>query len=122
MKGASITVVRRTPKTVTVGNVQQIVHDRFGNVEYTTKNETVNDVLISPGATSDMEASRPEGVTVAYTLHFPKTYTGTLEGCDVILPAPWAGTYHIIGDPREYMDENTPTRWHMPVEVEAAHG
>jgi len=83
---------------------------------------TVDDVLIAPGATESLEASRPEGVQVAYTLHFPKTFSGTLEGCEVVLPAPWAGTYRVIGCPSPYMDENTPTRWHMPVEVEAAHG
>lgn len=97
--------------------------DRFGNyVPGTPTTETVDDVLVSPGATSDLEASRPEGVQVAYTLHFPKSYTGNLEGCTVTLPEPWAGDYRVIGDPRAYIDDNTPTRWHMPVEVERAHG
>ena len=104
--------------------------DRLGNTVYTYSPvgstgadvETVDNVLVAPGATSDMEASRPEGVTVAYTLHFPKAYSGALEGCMVTLPAPWAGDYMVVGDPRQYMDENTPTEWHLPVEVEAAHG
>lgn len=97
--------------------------DRFGNATYMDgTQESVDDVLIAPGATEDLEASRPEGVTVAYSLHFPKTYAGTLEGCDVILPSPWAGRYRVIGNPKPYMDANTPTRWHLPVEVEVAHG
>lgn len=102
--------------------------DRFGNVIWTygptgaTGSETVGNVLVSPGATDDLEASRPEGVKVEYTLHFPKTYTGTLEGCIVSLPSPWSGDYRVIGDPRPYIDANTPTKWHLPVEVEAAHG
>lgn len=113
MRGVSVTVVR--PELVDI--------DRFGNaVIRSTGTETVDDVIIAPGATADMEASRPEGVTVAFTLHFPKGYSESLEGCEVILPAPWAGTYRVIGNPRPYMDANTPTRWHMPVEVEAAHG
>lgn len=113
MRGATVTV---TPRVM--GEP-----DRFGNSSITDGEPVqVPDVLIAPGATSDLEASRPEGVTVAYTLHFPKTYTGPLEGAKVTLPAPWAGTYRVIGDPRPYMDANTPTRWHMPVEVEAAHG
>ena len=37
--------------------------------------------VVCPGATSDMDATRPEGVTVSYTLHFPKTYAGSLRGC-----------------------------------------
>ena len=111
--GTSVKVLRPGASTV----------DRFNNnVKPTYNEETVDNVLIAPGATDDLQASRPEGVTVAYSLHFPKTYTGSLEGCKVELPAPWSGVYRVIGDPREYMNTNTPTNWHMPVEVEVAHG
>lgn len=97
--------------------------DRLGNpVKGEPERQTVGNVLVSPGATSDMEAARPDGTVVAYTLHFPKTYTGSLRNCEVELPAPWEGTYRVIGDPREYIDANTPTNWHMPVEVEDANG
>ena len=96
--------------------------DRFGNVIHTWQTFTVSDVLVEPGATADLEASRPEGVVVAYTLHLPKTFAGSLEGCLVELPQPWSGQYRVVGNPGAYMDENTPTRWHMPVEVEVAHG
>ena len=113
MKGISVTVLRPSAATL----------DRFGNeVPGEPTRETVADVLIGPGATSDLEASRPEGVQVAYTLHFPKSYTDSLEGCEIELPAPWQGVYRVIGNPGRYMDANTPTRWNMPVEVEAAHG
>lgn len=97
--------------------------DRLGNeVPSEPSEEAVEDVLVSPGATKDLEAARPEGVTVAYTLHFPKTYQNDLEGCLVQLPGPWLGTYRVVGKPGPYIGANTPTRWHMPVEVEAAHG
>lgn len=113
IRGASVTVVAPNYDG----------YDRFGNPMPTTPTETtVDNVLVSPGATNDLEASRPEGVTVAYTLHFPRTFADSLEGCEITLPAPWTGTYRVIGDPRPYMDENTPTAWHMPVEVEACHG
>ena len=96
---------------------------RFGNANETMSTwETVANVLVSPGATDDLEASRPKGVEVAYTLHFPKGYDTVLEGAIVELPAPWAGVYRVVGDPRPYMDANCPTPWHLPVEVEAAHG
>ena len=96
--------------------------DRFVNVVYTSTKTTVDNVLIVPGATADLEASRPEGVTVAYTLHFPKSFTGSLEGAEIELPAPYGGRYSVIGVSAPYMDANTPTPWHMPVEVQAAHG
>ena len=112
IKGASVIV--HAPITGAV--------DRFGNAIETWTQATVDDVLISPGATADLEASRPEGVTVAYSLHFPKTFTASLEGCLIELLAPYSGTYRVVGNPGAYMDENTPTRWHIPVEVEFAHG
>ena len=113
IRGVSVTVSRPTAGENA---------DRFGNAVYTYSDETVGNVLVSPGATSELDASRPEGVQVAYTLHFPKTYSKTLEGCRVSLPAPWAGTYRVIGDPRPYIDADTPTQWHTPVEVVRAHG
>lgn len=108
--------------TVTVYTPYQTGTDRFNNVVYGLTGADVSDVLIAPGATDELEASRPEGVSVAYTLHFPKTYMQSLEGCEVELHAPYSGTYRVIGNPQPYMDANTPTRWHMPVEIEAAHG
>ena len=113
ISGTTVTVLRPTVTGT----------DRFNAPTYgAPTSETVDNVLIAPGATADLDASRPEGVTVAFTLHFPKGYNASLEGCSVALPAPWAGTYRVVGNPRPYMDENTPTPWHMPVEVEEAHG
>ena len=108
--------------TVTVNSPYVEGTDRFNNVVYGMTGAEVDNVLVVPGATELLEASRPEGVDVAYTLHFPKTFTGSLEGCSVTLPDPWAGTYRVIGKPSPYIDANTPTPWHMPVEIEAAHG
>lgn len=97
--------------------------DRFGNeVDDGFVEESVEGVLVSPGGTADMEAARPDGATVSLTLHFPKSYSGSLEGCSMRLPDPWAGTYRVVGNPLPYIDGNTPGRWNRPVEVEAAHG
>ena len=113
IKGRAVTV--RTPNAWEV--------DRYNNRIPTGYSEaTIGNVLISPGATAELEASRPQGVTVAYTLHFPKSFSGNLEGCLIDLPAPYTGSYRVIGKPTPYMDENTPTAWNMPVEVAAAHG
>jgi hypothetical protein len=108
--------------SVTVRSFVQTGVDRFNNPVVMPIEQTVDNVLIAPGATQDLEASRPEGVSVAYTLHFPKAWTDSLEGCEIDLPAPYSGTYRVIGNPGAYMDANTPTAWHMPVEIEAAHG
>ena len=110
-------------QTVTVVAPNATGTDRFGEPTFGKPTETeVSNVLVVPGATLDLEAARPDGVTVALTLHFPKTYSGDLRGCEVVLTGQYAGTYRIVGEPYPYMDENTPTPWNRPVEVEAAHG
>lgn len=83
--------------------------------------ETVSDVLVAPGPRADIaDAMRPEGTVVAWNLHFPKTYTGSLRGARVRVrggaPCP------VVGDPQPYTLENTPTKWHLPVEVSRADG
>ena len=75
--------------------------------------------VVCPGATSGMGATRPEGVTVAYTLHFPKTYAGSLRGCSVEV----RGTrYDVVGDPQRTTDAATPGPWNLAVEVTSADG
>lgn len=97
--------------------------DRFGNSTATYgKSVTVHNVLVAPGAAQSLEVARPEGVKVALTLHFPKSHTTSLEGCKITLPAPWTGTYRVIGNPQPFIDANIPGDWHMPVEVEGIHG
>lgn len=113
ISGVTVTVLR--PNTSGV--------DRFNNpIAAEPPRETVSNVLVVPGATEDLAASRPEGVSVAYTLHFPKSYTSDLEGCSVELPQPWSGVYAVVGKPGRYILKNTPTAWDMAVEVGAAHG
>lgn len=75
--------------------------------------------VVCPGATSDTDATRPEGVTVAYTLHFPKTYAGSLRGCSVEV----RGTrYDVVGDPQRTTAAATPGPWNLAVEVTRADG
>lgn len=76
-------------------------------------------VVVAPGATADLGASRPEGVTVSFTLHFPKSYAESLRGCRVRVRG---GEYRVIGDPWPYTPENTPGAYNRPAEVEAVHG
>lgn len=81
--------------------------------------ETVDGVLVTPGATADLDASRPDGVRVAYTVHFPKGYGKSLRGCSVVIGGEIC---RIIGDPRPYMADGTPGPWSMAAEVEAVDG
>ena len=110
-------------RTVIVYTPSEFETDRYNNQVVTAYEQTtVSNVLISPGATTELEASRPEGVSVSFTLHFPKSFSGNLEGCLIELPYPYTGKYRVIGNPLPYQSENTPTLWHLPCEVTVANG
>ena len=70
-------------------------------------------------AREDLDASRPEGVTVAYTLCFPKTYAGELKGCAVEVRGE---RFRVVGDPQRYTEANTPGTWNLTVEVTRTDG
>lgn len=77
------------------------------------------DVLVCPGSASELDATRPNGVEVTYTLHFPKTWTESLRDCSVAVRGE---TYRVIGDPKPYTAANTPGEWYLPVEVTRTDG
>lgn len=109
--GETVVVERRTQVGVDPGN----------NAVFEWAPESVDDVLVAPGARADVvESVRPAGVDVRYTLHFPKGYPATLRGARVRVRGqePLA----VVGDPDHYIAANTPTRWSMPVEVGRVDG
>lgn len=109
IQGETVTVVRREAERDELGEPSA---ERVGR-------ETVQNVVVAPGPTSDLDASRPEGVTVSYTLCFPKTYDGELRGCTVEV----RGTgYAVVGDPQRCAPENTPGDWNLTAEVTRADG
>lgn len=94
--------------------------DELGDiVDESSERDVVPGVLVAPGTTSDLDASRPEGIAVALTLHFPKTYTPPLNGCYVEVRGE---TYAVVGDPQPYTAENTPGSWNRAVEVTRTDG
>lgn len=107
-------------ETVTVKTFTGTGTDPFGAPIEAEETQTVDNVLVQPGACADVvESNRPSGVSVKYTLHFPKTFEGDLEGAEVEVRGNW---YKVIGRPDHYTLENTPTDWWMPVEVGTVNG
>ena len=82
--------------------------------------EMVYDVLVAPGGRTDLDATRPEGVEVKWTLHFPKGYPATLRGARVVVRGQEPA--FVVGDPQHYTEGNTPGAWSMPVELTAVRG
>lgn len=93
--------------------------DRYGAPVWGVETEAVPGVLFCPGGTADLEAARPPGVRADATIHFPKGYGRSLKGCTLEC----AGrSWRVVGDPRAYMEANTPGAFSMAVEVEAVDG
>ena len=106
-------------ETVTVIRAHEVLDELGEPMEAEDAAEAVANVVVAPGATADLDASRPEGVTVAYTLGFPKTYTGELKGCAVEVRGK---RYRVIGGPQRYTEANTPGPWNLTVEVTRTDG
>lgn len=81
--------------------------------------EQVGGVLPQPGATADLDATRPDGVSVAMTFHFPKAYAASLRGCRI---AYGGREYSVVGDPQPFLAANTPGEWSRAVECETCDG
>lgn len=93
--------------------------DSMNEPVYEWQDEAPVSVVVAPGATADLDASRPEGSSVVMTLHFQKSYTKSLRGCKVRV----RGTeYSVIGDPQPYMGANTPGLYNRPVSVKRVVG
>lgn len=96
-----------------------VTYDELGEPVYVDPEREQVEVLVCPGSTSDLDATRPNGAQVSFTLHFPKTYTKSLQGCRVEVRG---HTYEVVGDPQPYTAANTPGAWNLPVEVKRVDG
>lgn len=106
------------PEEVTVMR-PRVTRDSLGEPEYGEPETVGVEALVAPGPTADLDATRPNGVTVAYTLHLPKTFQEPLRGCEVEVRGERT---RVVGDPRPYTAANTPGAWNYTVEVELANG
>ncbi len=99
---------------------RETVYDHLSEpVETIETREEVAGVVVAPGTTTDLDASRPKGVEVDFTLCFPKTFTGELRGCAVDVRGV---EYEVVGNPQRYMEANTPGEWNLTVEVRRVDG
>ncbi|MGP5012729.1 hypothetical protein ACTXJU_03550 [Glutamicibacter ardleyensis] len=110
-KGETVTVIREVRVGTLPGNTP----------DYERLETVVENVLIDPSPGSDVtETHRPDGTRLEYRLHFPKTFTGTLRGAEVIVRG--GNPLFVEGDPQPYTNENTPGPWNRPVDVFTVKG
>lgn len=112
-----LSLIRGEPVTVVRPSAAR---DDLGEPVYGEPERTeVADVLVTPGATSDMAATRPNGVVVALTLGFPKTYQEPLRGCSIEVRG---RAYEVVGDPQPLTPGNVPGPYNYTVEVTRTDG
>lgn len=95
--------------------------DSYGvpSVEWRAQ-RAIENVLVAPSGTADLEPGmRADGDSVSLTLHFPKTFTGSLRSARLAVRGVM---YAVIGDPQPYTDENVPGAWNRPVMVRLVEG
>lgn len=86
---------------------------------YTEETVNVDNVLVGEPTTDDITNTLSlYGKKVAYTLAIPKGDTNDWLDTEVILPAPFAGTYMTIGYPTAGIEENIPLSWNKKVKIE----
>lgn len=112
-----MSLIKGEPVTVIVPSIEE---DVLGEPAYGDPQRLpVGNVVVSPGPTADLDASRPNGVTVDYSLGFPKSFAFGLRGCRVEVRGV---EYAVVGDPQRHTPQNTPGDWNLTVEVTRCDG
>ena len=110
IKGITIQLVNK----VDTGNVDELNH-----AIYFEQYITVNNVLVAPSSGPEIiDSVNLYGKKALYTLGIPKGDTNTWEDMEVILPAPFAGRYRVIGYPTAGIDAMIPLQWNKKVYIE----
>lgn len=109
-----------TGETVTVEERREIGRDDHNDPVWAVELREVANVLVQPGAGSDISDGNRDGRSVSYTLMWPKADgSPILDGLRVRVRGEWC---RVIGAPRAYDAALCPTDWNMSVPVECAHG
>lgn len=94
--------------------------DDLGEPTYGEPEKTpVENVVVEPGSSAELDASRPEGAVIAYTLRFPKSFDSSLKGCEIEVRG---DECRVVGEARRYTDSNVPGEWNLIAEVERVEG
>lgn len=106
-------------ETVTV-RTPSVTFDEHMEEQAEWAEEQVPNVLVRPSSTSDvLESARPDGTRIDFRITFPKSFTASLRGCEVVVRG---SRYSVVGDPKQHTPDNAPEPWGMTAEVTAVDG
>jgi aminopeptidase-like protein len=111
VRGEKVTLVERVKSGVDPG----------GDAVWATTKTPVDNVLVADGDQDNLTGpTRPDGVTVAKTLYFPRAWAyRSIRGAFIRIDTV---DYEVIGDPRPYDGGMTPTQWNLKVQVKDIRG
>ena len=102
--------------TVTLLDRKQTGTDPFGAPVYTTSEILVDDVLVSPVTTDDVNTAQMlYGKHAVYNLAIPKGDTHNWEDREVVF---FGRKWRTFGAVTQGIEENIPLRWNKKVQVE----
>lgn len=105
--------------TVTLKKKTKDGKDAFNRDVWKETDVSVKNVLVAPSSSEEVtDALNLYGKRAVYTLGIPKGDTNVWEDVMVVLPAPFAGTYHTIGYPTAGIEGMIPLNWNTKVIVE----
>lgn len=110
--------MNRMIRGMTVTLVNQVLSgtDEFNAPIYTETETQVGNVLVAPSTTEDItEALNLWGKHAVYTLGLPKGDTHFWKDQKVRF---FGETWRVIGLPKQGIEENVPTQWHIKWQVE----
>lgn len=105
--------------------IQLAVHehtgtDAFGQPVESIQWEEVDNVLVSPASSEDINDSITRyGKKASYTLCIPKGDTHVWEDTEVEF---YGKRWHTIGYAKEYIEANIPLSWNKQIQVEVIEG
>ena len=109
IKGVTVQLLEKT----------QTGTDGFGSPVWEKSWVPVDNVLVGRPTTEEVtDTMNLHGKTVDYVLAVPKGDAHTWEDAEVILPAPFGGTYRTVGYPTAGIEANIPLSWNKKVRLE----
>lgn len=106
-------------ETVTVRHAGGTTQGRLGPVPSYGESVAVENVLVVPSTLDETTYLRPDGMSVDYTLHFPRGYAQDLRGALVTVRG---DECRVVGAPAPYTEGNVRGPWTMPVQVVRTDG
>lgn len=105
--------------TITLMDKVQTGTDALGDPVWEESPVTIDNVLVAPASSQEvLDIQTLTGKKAVYNLAIPKGDAHTWEDRNVVLPAPFAGTYHTIAYVQAGIEELVPLDWNRKISVE----